>query len=302
MGDVSVISLRSGNGRTMGNPDGLKGVAIVNRGATGRIVRHAGRVETKHRGHPASWWAQFPDVSNRFDAAVVTEGLSECITAKIPSPLLRREAEIAADVVVRYLNKQSSPELAERAERAVERLVATVERLEERHTSDESGTIEAYALCHALQGRWAEAAAEAEPFVGTQPLLKVFVKALHLERFDTALAVRLLRAGQDPGAAVHAGLVVGKYAWWPHWLLKIVNERALAGRLDDETIAALDRCAYAELSPAQSKMARRLLNGEEAVVDASAHRLEALGETEAAAKLREGDLTAVALAARLIPL
>ncbi|WP_433360796.1 hypothetical protein ACQPZX_27340 [Actinoplanes sp. CA-142083] len=258
-------------------------------------------METKHGRHPASWWAQFPEVSDRFDAAVVTEGLADCITPKIASPLLRREAEIAAEVVVRHLNKLSSPELAERAEKSIERLVATVERLAERHTGEDSGTTEVYALCHALQGRWADAAAEAEPFVGTQPLLKVFVGALHLERFDTGLTVRLLRAGQDPGAAVQAGLVVGKYGWWPQWLLKIVSERAIAGTLDNETVEALDRCAYAELTPAQSKVARRLLNGEEALIDASASRLETLGEQEAAAKLREGDLNAVALAARLIP-
>ncbi|MFI5895099.1 hypothetical protein ACIA5D_33865 [Actinoplanes sp. NPDC051513] len=258
-------------------------------------------METKHGRHPASWWAQFPKVSDRFDAAVVTEGLADSITPKIASPLLRREAEIAAEVVVRYLNKPVSPELAERSAKAIERLVATVERIAERHTGEDSGTAEVYALCHALQGRWADAAAEAEPFVGTQPLLKVFVGALHLERFDTGLTVRLLRAGQDPGTAVQAGLVVGKYGWWPHWLLKIVSERAMAGTLDAETVAALDRCAYAELTPAQSKMARRLLNGDEGLIDASAARLETLGEGEAAAKLREGDLTAVALAARLIP-
>jgi hypothetical protein len=258
-------------------------------------------VATKHARHPASWWAQFPEVSDRFDAAVVTEGLADCITPKIASPLLRREAEIAAEIVVRHLNKPASPELAERAGKAIERLVATVERLAERHTSEDSGTTEVYALCHALQGRWADAAAEAEMFAGTQPLLKVFVGALHLERFDTGLTVRLLRAGQDPGSAVQAGLVVGKYGWWPQWLLKIVSERAMAGTLDAETVEALDRCAYAELSPAQSKVARRLLNGEAALIDASASRLETLGEQEAATKLREGDLNAVALAARLIP-
>jgi len=49
-------------------------------------------------------------------------------------------------------------------------------------------------------------------------------------------------------------------------------------------------------------MARRLLNGDKALVEASAHRLEGLGEAKAAAELREGDLSAVALAARLIPL
>jgi hypothetical protein len=96
--------------------------------------------------------------------------------------------------------------------------------------------------------------------------------------------------------------VIGKYSWWPSWLLKIVTERALAGELDEETVAALDRCAYAELSPAQSRIARRLLAGEGALVDASAVRLEGLGEKDAAEKLRKGDLNAVALAARLMPL
>ena len=259
-------------------------------------------VESRRRGHPATWWAQFQDVSDRFDAALVTEGLSDSIIPKIGSPLLRREAEIAADVVVRHLNKPASEELEARSGKAVERLVATVERLDERATTDEVGTDVAYALCHALQGRWPEAAAEAEPFVGTQELLRVFVSALRLERFNTALTVRLLRAGQLPAAAVQSGLVVGKYGWWPAWLIKIVTERALAGTLDEETITALDRCAYAELSPAQARMARRLLNGETDLVDASAFRLETLGEPGAARKLREGDLTAVALAARLIPL
>jgi hypothetical protein len=257
---------------------------------------------TRHPKHPATWWAQFPEVSDKFDAAVVTEGIADAIIPKIASPLLRREAEIAAEVVVLHLNKPASEELVRRSRKAIERLVATVERLTDRATAEDAGTTEAHALCHALKGRWDEAASEAEPFVGTQPLLKVFVAALRLERFDTALTVRLLRAGQGPEIAVHAGLAVGKYAWWPDWLITIVTERALAGRLDQATIAALDSCAYAELSPAQARMARKLLNGDETVIDASAHRLEGLGEPEAAAKLREGDLTAVALAARLIPL
>lgn len=257
---------------------------------------------TKHPRHPAAWWAQFPEVSDKFDAAVVTEGLCDAIIPKIPSPLLRREAEIAAEVVVLHLNKAASPELARRAVKATDRLVATVQRLTDRATAEDAGTTEAYAVCHALEGRWADAAAEAEPVVGTQPLLRIFVSALRLERFDTTLAVRLLRAGHRPEAAIQSGLIVGKYLWWPDWLIKVVTERALAGTLDEETIAALDRCAYAELSPAQSRMARRLLNGEASLVDASAHRLEGLGEVEAAAKLREGDLSAVALAARLIPI
>jgi hypothetical protein len=38
------------------------------------------------------------------------------------------------------------------------------------------------------------------------------------------------------------------------------------------------------------------------LIDASAGRLEGLGEKDAAQKLREGDLTAVAFAARLMPI
>ncbi|SNY71941.1 hypothetical protein [Paractinoplanes atraurantiacus] len=250
-------------------------------------------------GHPASWWGQFQEVSERFDAATAAEGLSDAITPKIASPLLRREAEIAAEVVVRHLNKPASEELAERATKGTERLVATVERLNERSTGD-AGTTEAYALVHALQGRFAEAAAEIEPVVGTQALMKVFVHALRLEQFDSALALRLLRAGQRPEMAVRSGLAVGKYGWWPTWLLKVVTERAIAGTLDAETITALDQCAYADLSPAQARIAKRLLAGDEQLVDSSAHRLENLGETSAAEKLRQRDLTSVALAARLI--
>lgn len=259
-------------------------------------------LETPHRGHPASWWAQFPEVSDRFDAALVAETLSDEIIPKIASALLRREAEIATEIVIRHLNKPSSEELAARAKKGVQRLVATVERLEERSTGEDAGIAETWALCRCLQGDWAEAAAEAEAFVGTAPLLRAFVSALRLEHFDISLTVKLLNAGQVPAAAVRTGQIVGKYGWWPTWLLKIVNERAMAGTLDEDTIAALDNCAYAELSPAQARMARRLLNGEPDLIDASAYRLEGLGEARAAAKLREGDLIAVALAARLIPL
>ena len=261
--------------------------------STGGTVRHA--------KHPTAWWAQFNEVSERFDAATVTEGLSDEIIPKIASRLLRREAELAAEVVVRHLRKPAAEELAERARQAVERLVATVERLDERSIGD-AGTTETYALCHALAGRYAEAAAEAEPFVGTQPLLKIFIAALRLERFDSALAIRLLAAGQPPEMAVRSGLAVGRYGWWPAWLLKIVTERALAGTLDDEAITALDQCAYAELSPAQARIARRLLSGDQQLIEATAHRMETEGLPAAAANLREGNLTAVAVAARMVPM
>jgi hypothetical protein len=256
---------------------------------------------TQHlRRHPASWWAQFQEASERFDTAYLTEGLGDLITPKISSPLLRREAEIAADVVVRHLNRPQAGELASRARESTQRLVETVARLEER-SGDGFSLIEARTLCHLLEGRFGEAANAAEEFIKAQQILRIFVGAMRMERFDADLAVKMLAAGHQPAAAMHSGLVVGKYSWWPSWLIKIVTERAMDGHLDDATVEALDKCAYAELSPAQSRIARRLLAGEDALIDASAVRLEGLGESVAAEKLRKGDLTAVALAARLIP-
>ncbi|MBB4742898.1 hypothetical protein BJY16_006357 [Actinoplanes octamycinicus] len=232
----------------------------------------------------------------------MTEALADVIIPRIGSPLLRREAQIATEIMVRYLNKPASPELAERAGQAVDRLLATVHRLNERSTTDEPAAAEAEALCLVLTGRWAEAAAGVEPYVGTTALLKAFVAALLLDRLDGPLTMRLLEAGQSPAMAVRSGRAIGKYGWWPSWLLKVVTSRALAGTLDEETISALDRCAYAELSPAQARVAQRLLNGDQALIAASAQRLETYGEAGAATRLREGDLSAVALAARLIPL
>jgi hypothetical protein len=255
-----------------------------------------------HRHHPASWWAQFPAASERLDVAAMTEALADVIIPRISSPLLRREAQIAADVVVRYLNKPASPELAERAGRATDRLLDTVRRLNERAVTDEPAAAEAEALCLVLTGSWAEAAAQVEPFVGTTVLLKAFVAGLLLDRLDIPLTMRLLEAGQSPETAVRSGRAMGKYGWWPTWLLKVVTTRALAGTLDEQTITALDRCAYAELSPAQARFAQRILNGDEPLIDASAQRLETYGEADAAVRLREGDVAAVALAARLIPL
>lgn len=252
-------------------------------------------------GHPASWWAQFLTATDRFDGASVTEGLSDAIMPKITSRLLRREAELAAEVQVRHLNKPASTELGERAGQAVDRLEATVERLEER-AADDSGLVEAYALIEVLRGRYAEGAAAAEKFAGTMPLLKVIIEGLRLERFDMGLAMRLVAAGQPPAAAVRSGQVVGKYGWWPDWLLGVVTERALAGTLDAATIKALDQCAYADLSPWQARIARRLLGHDEELIEATAQRLESLGAMGAAGKLRDGDLMAVALAARMVPI
>jgi hypothetical protein len=257
--------------------------------------------ETRYSRHPESWWAEFEQNCDRFDAASVTEALGDVIIPGIPSLLLRREGEIAADTVIRHLNKPSSPELAERAGTAAARLVATVERINERAIGEDAGTTAAYALCHVLQGRWARAAAEIEPSLGTAPLLKAFVSALRLEKFGADLALRLLNSGHTPEAAVRSSVVLGRYGWWPSWLLKVVTERVLAGTLDADTITALKQCAYAGLSPNQARMARRLINAEPQLVEATAARLETLGEHPAAVKLRRGDISTVALAARLIP-
>ncbi|BCY12594.1 hypothetical protein [Actinoplanes sp. L3-i22] len=255
----------------------------------------------RQQRHPASWWGQFQQASEKFDLAILTESLGYEIVPKIASPLLRREAEIGLDVMIRHRNKPASEELADRATKGVERLIATVDRLEER-SHDGFELREVRALIHLLEGKVGDAGHEAEGFVKTQAILRCFVGALRLERFDTNLAVKLLAAGQDPSMALQSGQVIGKYAWWPSWLLKVVTERAMAGELDQQTVTALDRCAYAELSPAQARIARRLLEGEESLIDASAVRLEGLGEADAALKLRNGDLTTVALAARLIPI
>jgi hypothetical protein len=250
--------------------------------------------------HPETWWAAFPATSPRFDPAYLVDGLGDLITRKIAAPLLRQEVTIATDMVVRALNRPGNAELAGLAAAAADRLTGTLARFAERSTGSIS-TVEAAAMEHALHGRYARAAAEAEPFVGTVPLLRLFLTSLRLERFDIPLALRLLEAGRDPDEAVRSGLLIGRYSWWPAWLLHVVTERALAGTLDDGTVAALDRLAYAELSPFQARLARRLLSGETGLIEAAAERLEGLGEPEAAERLRDGDLTAVALAARLVP-
>jgi hypothetical protein len=258
-------------------------------------------VETTTKGHAAAWWAEFLAVEGNFDAAFLVEGFGDLIDRKIEAPLLRREARIATEVVVRYLNRVQSEDLAERARVAAERLASTLRRMDER-SSGVTSTLEASAMSEALQGRYGDAAAMAEPFTGTVALLRLFLTALRLERFDIPIALRLLEAGRTPAQAVECGALMGRYSWWPSWLLRVVTQRALAGTLDDETMAALDKCAYAELSPAQARLARRLLDGDAGLIATSAVRLETLGEPEAAARLRDGDLNAVALAARLVPL
>jgi hypothetical protein len=249
--------------------------------------------------HLEQWWAQFPEASDRFDAAYLVEGLSDLIGPYIKAPLLRREVKIAADAVIRYLERPSSAERAAQAKDATERLTRTLERIEDRAVGAAIATHEAAIVGLALRGEYGAAAAAAEPVVGDKKLFRLFITALRLERFDIPMALRLLEGGQSPREAVRSGHLIGRYSWWPSWLLHIVTERALAGTLDEDTIAALDKCAYAALTPLQANLARKLLGGNAALIDTAAHRLAGLGETEAAARLREGDIAAVALAARL---
>ena len=249
--------------------------------------------------HLEKWWGQFLEASDRFDAAYLVEGLSDLVGPYIKAPLLRREVKIAADNVVRYLERPASAERAEQAREATDRLARTLERIEERSTGSAISTDEAAIVCLALRGEYAAAAAAAAPLVGAKKLQRLFVTALRLERFDIPMALRLLEGGQSPLEAVRSGHLLGRYSWWPSWLLRIVTERALAGTLDEETIVALDKCAYAELTPIQAALARKLLGGNAALLDTAAQRLIGLGEPEAAARLRQGDIGAVAVAARL---
>jgi hypothetical protein len=249
--------------------------------------------------HLEQWWAQFLEASDRFDAAYLVEGLSDMVGPYIKAPLLRREVKIAADAVIRHLERPAGTERAEQAQEAADRLTRTLERIRDRSTGAAISTDEAAIIALALRGEYAAAGAAAEPLVGARKLQRLFVTALRLERFDIPLTLRLLEGGQSPAEAVRSGHLIGRYSWWPSWLLRVVTERALAGTLDEGTIAALDKCAYAELTPIQANLARKLLGGNEALIDTAAHRLTSLGEPEAAARLREGDITAVALAARL---
>jgi hypothetical protein len=252
--------------------------------------------------HLEQWWAQFLRASDRFDAGYLVEGIGDLVGPHIKAPLLRREVEIATDTVLRHLERPGNAERAEQAEEAADRLFRTLERIRDRSTGTEISTEEAGIIALALRGEYAASAAAAEPLVGTAKLQRLFVTALRLERFDIPMTLRLLDGGQEPQDAVRSGHLLGKYGWWPNWLLRVVTERALAGTLDEETVVALDRCAYAELTPLQANLARKLLSGNESLIDTAAQRMAGLGEPEAADALRKGDINAVALAARLISL
>ena len=235
--------------------------------------------------HLEQWWAQFLEASDRFDPAYLVEGLSDLVGPYIKAPLLRREVAIAADAVIRHLERPASAERAELAREASDRLSRTLARIEDRSTGAAISTDEAAVVALALRGEYAAAATAAEPLVGAKKLQRLFITALRLERFDIPMALRLLDGGQSPLEAVRSGTLIGRYSWWPSWLLRIVTERALTGTLDEETVAALDKCAYAELTPLQANLARKLLGGNEALLDTAAQRLAGMGEPEAAARL-----------------
>ena len=249
--------------------------------------------------HSDQWWAEFVDASDRFDAAYVVEELGDLLAPTIGMPLLRREVEIATATVTRHLARPGNEDLADMARAAAQRLIRSVQRINERSVNSDD-IVGAEAMCDALTGRYAQAAATAESVVGHARLCKIFVTGLRLEQFDIPLTLRLLKAGHPVTESVRSGALVGRYRYWPSWLLQIITERATAGMLDEETIAALDKCAYASLSPLQARLARKLLAGDPGLISTAAHRLEGLGEADAADRLRRGDLTTVALASRLM--
>jgi hypothetical protein len=264
-----------------------------------RGTDHRSAEQPPRASHSEQWWARFLQESEKFDEPYLVEALGDLIAPRILAPLLRREVELATGVVVRSLERPANAELAGQATAAGARLVTTIERITERSTNT-AGLDEAGVMSLALAGRYPAAAAAAEPVVGAAPLMTLFVTALRLEKFDIPLTMRLLDAGQSPEQAMRSGRLIGRYRWWPAWLLRVTTERALAGTLDEDFIAALDNCAYASLSSLQAHLARRLLSGDQKLIADAARRLEGLGEHDVAGKLLAGDLNTVALAARLM--
>lgn len=248
--------------------------------------------------HPASWWAELLATSDRFDAVYFLENLAEVLAPAISSPLVRREVELAVTTVAQHLLRPQRADLAEEAAASRQRLAATLARVD-REVLDLTA---ATAAGHAVNGDFAGAAAEAEAITGWTWILNLVVTALRLKRFDISLAMTLLKAGRSPTEAIRTGILIGRYRWWPEWLMAIGTRRALEGTLDDNLIAALDRCGYAVLTPAQSHVAGKLLSGDATALRAAALQLENMGEVDAAQRLRHGDLESVALAAKLLSL
>ncbi|GAB7052889.1 hypothetical protein [Catenuloplanes indicus] len=248
--------------------------------------------------HSVAWWAELLATSEHFDAPYFLEELTTALSPRIANPLVRREVELAAATVNRHLLRPLDETLADDAEAARQRLRSTLNRVD----SDSTRLTEAQAVDAAVAGDYPGAAAAAEPLLGAHPTLLLAMTALRLERFDTALAVNLLAAGRSPEEAIRYGSLVGRYAWWPKWLLEIGTRRAMDGTLDERVIAALDACAFAKLTAAQTHIARKLLSGDDRALRTAAEHLDTIGESTAAADLRGGDLTPVALAAKMMTL
>jgi hypothetical protein len=247
--------------------------------------------------HPVDWWEQFGTSIDRIDEAILTTGLVELLVPAITAPLLQREADIAADITIQYRNKPSSDVLLDRYTAAAGRLRETIDRLRAR-VDDPVSLAEAEAVCLVIDGRYAQAAAASEARFGAIRLLRVFVSALRVAHLDVPVTAQLLAAGRTPAEAIHAGRIIGRYGWWPDWMRALVVERATTGALTDEFVAALDTCAFATLRSTQARLAKLLLRGDRSAVITAARTLDSLGETGMAARLRAGDLNAVAFAAR----
>ncbi|GAA2710952.1 hypothetical protein [Actinoplanes palleronii] len=247
--------------------------------------------------HDVGWWEQFESASGRFDAAILTTGLTELLLPKITSQLLQREAIIAADIAIMYRNKPNSEGLRDRYDAAAHRLRETIGRLADRDI-ERTTLLEAEAVSWVIDGDFAHAAAEIEARVGTVVLLRVFVAALRVAHLDVNVTAQLLNGGRTPAESIYAGKILGKYGYWPDWLHNLVVEHAMAGTLTDEFVAALDLCAFATLRSTQARLARQLLRQEPEAINNAARTLETIGEIEIAARLREGDMGAVAFAAR----
>lgn len=246
--------------------------------------------------HPVGWWAELLATSDHFDAPFFLEELTSALSPRVTNPLVRRELELAAAIVNRHLLRPLDVNLADDAEAARSRLRSTLDRVD----ADSTRLAEAWVINTAVSGDYPGAAAAGEPLLGGPAMLLLTMTALRFERFDTALAVNLLAAGRPPEEAIRYGALVGRYAWWPKWLLEIGTRRAMDGTLDEGVVAALDMCAFAKLTPAQTHIARKLLSGDTRALLTAADHLETIGEPAAATDLRGGDLTPVALAAKLM--
>lgn len=263
---------------------------------THSIRKAAMTTMTQPAPHTPEWWDGLLHVCGPFDDAVATERMAELVLPRIPQRMLRREADLALTRVVSYLVKRT-PDLEAVALKVTERLETLL--IKRRDRSDEPGVREGEAVCRLMRQQFGAAAALAEPTVGMEKLLQAIFASLRSSKLHTTFTIELLKRGQDPVHAVGAGLALGTYRWWPEWLRSVATDLALQGRLDSDLITSLDRCAFAELNLIQSRMARRLIDGDPGLAGIAASRLISIGKPDAAAALLRGDLEAIAMASKL---